>query len=120
MCNNWAHSVLCAQDKTLHCGTVYSVGRRGNLGGERPCDVVFHVGASVAKKLGDLRWVDGDPMPFSPLSLACLPLLINIPIPGLGFCHGENYFCRDSGKKPVKTVAKTSKNRQKLAKSKTP
>jgi len=43
--------------------------------------VVFHVGASMAKKLGDLRWVDGDPMPFSPLSLACLPLLINIPIP---------------------------------------
>jgi len=39
---------------------------------------------------------------------------------GLGFCHGKNYFCRDSGKKPVKTVAKTSKNWQKLAKSKTP
>jgi len=41
-------------------------------------------------------------------------------VTGLGFCHGKNYFCRDSGKKPVKTMAKTSKNRQKLAKSKTP
>ena len=39
---------------------------------------------------------------------------------GLGFFHGKNYFCLDSGKKTVKTVAKTSKNRQKLAKSKTP
>jgi len=27
----------------------------------------------------------------------------------LGFCHGKNYFCRDSGKKPVKTMSKTGK-----------
>jgi len=51
-----------------------------------------------------------------PLLTATNTFAIRI-ISGLGFCHGKNYFCRDSRKKPGKT---RGKNYQKLAKSKTP
>jgi len=30
-------------------------------------------------------------------------LSYSVPATGLGFRHGKKYFCRDSGKKPVKT-----------------
>jgi len=38
----------------------------------------------------------------------------------VGFLPWQKLFLPGQWKKPVKTVAKTSKNRQKLAKSKTP